>query len=80
MCCTSNEILIRHGIPTAGGFLQQELGIITGMVEAMVVDVQCIMPAIGELAKKFHTKIITTTPKGKMKDADPYRVRRASCA
>jgi carbon-monoxide dehydrogenase catalytic subunit len=69
MCCTANEILIRHGIPTAGGFLQQELGILTGMVEAMVVDVQCIMPAIGELSKKFHTKVITTTHKGKMKDA-----------
>lgn len=69
MCCTANEILVRHGIATAGGFLQQELGILTGMVEAMVVDVQCIMPAIGELSKKFHTKIITTTHKGRMKDA-----------
>jgi carbon-monoxide dehydrogenase catalytic subunit len=69
MCCTANEILVRHGIPTAGGFLQQELGILTGMVEAMVVDVQCIMPAIGELSKKYHTKVVTTTPKGKMKDA-----------
>src|SRR5512135_68244 len=69
MCCTANEILIRHGIATAGGFLQQELGILTGMVEAMVVDVQCIMPAIGELSKQYHTKVITTTPKGKMKDA-----------
>jgi anaerobic carbon-monoxide dehydrogenase catalytic subunit len=69
MCCTANEILVRHGIATAGGFLQQELGIVTGMIEAMAVDVQCIMPAIGQLAKKFHTKIITTTPKGKMVDA-----------
>ncbi|HUJ19543.1 MAG TPA: anaerobic carbon-monoxide dehydrogenase catalytic subunit [Nitrospirota bacterium] len=69
MCCTANEILLRHGIATAGGFLQQELGILTGMVEAMVVDVQCIMPAIGELSKKFHTKVVTTTPKGRMKDA-----------
>jgi carbon-monoxide dehydrogenase catalytic subunit len=69
MCCTSNEILVRHGIPTAGGFLQQELGIITGMVEAMVVDVQCIMPAIAQLSKEFHTKIVTTTSKGKMIDA-----------
>ncbi len=69
MCCTANEILMRHGISTAGGFLQQELGIITGMVEAMVVDVQCIMPAISQLAKHYHTKIITTTPKGKMIDA-----------
>jgi len=69
MCCTANEILVRHGIPTAGGFLQQELGILTGMVEAMVVDVQCIMPAISQVSKNFHTKIITTTPKGKMIDA-----------
>ena len=69
MCCTANEILVRHGIPTAGGFLQQELGIVTGMVEAMVVDVQCIMPAITQVSKNFHTKIITTTPKGKMIDA-----------
>lgn len=69
MCCTANEILIRHGIHTAGGFLQQELGIVTGLIEAMVVDVQCIMPAIAQVAKNFHTKIITTTPKGKMIDA-----------
>ena len=69
MCCTANEILIRHGIATAGGFLQQELGIVTGMIEAMVVDVQCIMPAIAQVAKKYHTKVITTTPKGKMVDA-----------
>ncbi|OGW38306.1 MAG: carbon-monoxide dehydrogenase catalytic subunit [Nitrospirae bacterium GWD2_57_9] len=69
MCCTANEILLRHGIPTAGGFLQQELGILTGMVEAMVVDVQCIMPAISQLSKHFHTKVITTTNKGKMNDA-----------
>jgi anaerobic carbon-monoxide dehydrogenase catalytic subunit len=69
MCCTANEILVRHGIATAGGFLQQELGLLTGMVEAMVVDVQCIMPAIAQLSKNYHTKIITTTPKGKMKDA-----------
>jgi carbon-monoxide dehydrogenase catalytic subunit len=69
MCCTANEILIRHGIHTAGGFLQQELGIVTGLVEAMVVDVQCIMPAIAQVAKNFHTKIVTTTPKGKMIDA-----------
>jgi len=69
MCCTSNEILVRHGIHTAGGFLQQELGLVTGMVEAMVVDVQCIMPALAQLAKQFHTKIITSSSKGKMIDA-----------
>ncbi|MBI4824341.1 MAG: anaerobic carbon-monoxide dehydrogenase catalytic subunit [Nitrospirae bacterium] len=63
MCCTANEVLMRHGIPTAGGFTNQELGIMTGLVDAIVVDVQCIMPALGELSKKFHTKLITTSSK-----------------
>jgi carbon-monoxide dehydrogenase catalytic subunit len=66
ICCTANEILSRHGIPIAGNVLQQELAILTGAVDAMVVDVQCIYQAIGELSKCFHTKIITTSPKGKM--------------
>ncbi|HLB24864.1 MAG TPA: carbon monoxide dehydrogenase, partial [Nitrospirota bacterium] len=63
MCCTSNEILVRHGIKSAGGFLNQELAILTGAVEAMVVDVQCIMPALEGITGKFHTKLITTSPK-----------------
>jgi carbon-monoxide dehydrogenase catalytic subunit len=69
MCCTANEVLMRHGIPTAGGFTNQELGIMTGLIDALSVDVQCIMPAITEVAKKFHTKIVTTSPKAKMYDA-----------
>ena len=63
ICCTANEILMRQGIPAAGNFLQQELAILTGAVEAMVVDVQCIMQALVKLATNFHTKIITTSPK-----------------
>ncbi|MGM0374092.1 MAG: anaerobic carbon-monoxide dehydrogenase catalytic subunit [Chloroflexota bacterium] len=69
ICCTANEILMRQGIPAAGNFLQQELAILTGSVEAMVVDVQCIMQALVGLAENFHTKIITTSPKVKIKDA-----------
>ncbi|MCX8027090.1 MAG: anaerobic carbon-monoxide dehydrogenase catalytic subunit [Thermodesulfovibrionales bacterium] len=69
MCCTANEILMRHGIPTAGGFTNQEIGILTGIIDAITVDVQCIMPAIVELSKRFHTKIITTSAKGKMAGA-----------
>ena len=69
MCCTANEVLMRHGIPTAGGFTNQELGIMTGLVDVMTVDVQCIMPAIAELSKKFHTKIVTTSAKAKMQNA-----------
>ena len=63
ICCTANEILMRQGIPAAGNFLHQELAILTGSVEAMVVDVQCIMQALVDLASKFHTKIITTSAK-----------------
>ncbi|MBM4431218.1 MAG: anaerobic carbon-monoxide dehydrogenase catalytic subunit, partial [Chloroflexi bacterium] len=69
ICCTGNEVLMRHGTPIAGTFLQQELAIITGAVEAMVVDVQCIFPALPELAACFHTKIISTSPKAKFPGA-----------
>jgi anaerobic carbon-monoxide dehydrogenase catalytic subunit len=63
ICCTANEILMRQGVPAAGNFLQQELAILTGAVEAMVVDVQCVMQALVGLAQNFHTQIITTSPK-----------------
>lgn len=69
MCCTANEVLMRHGIPTAGGFTNQELAIMTGLVDALTVDVQCIMPALAELSKKFHTKVITTSYKAKIPGA-----------
>ncbi len=65
MCCTGNEVLMRHGVPVAGNFLQQELAVATGAVEAMVVDIQCIMPALGALTGCFHTKFISTSPKAK---------------
>jgi len=65
ICCTANEVLMRHGVPVAGNFLQQELAIITGAVEVMMVDVQCIMPALQEVAACFHTKLITTNPKAR---------------
>jgi carbon-monoxide dehydrogenase catalytic subunit len=69
ICCTANEILLRHGLPIAGNILQQELAISTGAVEAMVVDVQCIMPALPELCKCFHTHLVTTSAKGKIPGA-----------
>jgi carbon-monoxide dehydrogenase catalytic subunit len=69
ICCTANEILMRQGIPAAGNFLHQELAILTGAVEAMVVDVQCIMQALVDLAANFHTMIITTSPKVRIKGA-----------
>jgi carbon-monoxide dehydrogenase catalytic subunit len=65
ICCTANEILMRHGIPVAGNFLCQELAVLTGAVEVMIVDVQCVMPGLAELTKCFHTKLVTTSPKAR---------------
>jgi carbon-monoxide dehydrogenase catalytic subunit len=61
ICCTANEILMRHGIPVAGNFLQQELAVITGAVEMMLVDVQCCMPSLPEVALAYHTEIVSTS-------------------
>lgn len=69
ICCTANEILLRHGLPIAGNILQQELAVNTGAVEAMVVDVQCIMPSLPEICKCQHTHLITTSPKGSIPGA-----------
>jgi len=69
ICCTSNETLMRQGVPSAGNFLHQELAILTGAIEAMVVDVQCIMQALPNLAQNFHTEVITTSPKVKITKA-----------
>ncbi len=66
ICCTANEILQRHGVPPAGNFLQQELAIITGACDAMVVDIQCVMQNLANVAKCFHTKLITTHPIARM--------------
>lgn len=60
-CCTANELLMRHGVPSAGTFLQQELIIGTGAIEAMVVDIQCIMPAVADTVRHYHTKLISTS-------------------
>ena len=73
VCCTSNEVAMRRGIPMAGNFLQQENVVLTGACEAIVVDVQCIFPALGPLSKCFHTKFITTSPIAQMPDSDFIR-------
>jgi carbon-monoxide dehydrogenase catalytic subunit len=66
ICCTANEIFQRHGVPQAGTYLQQELAIVTGACDAMVVDIQCVFQNLANVAKCFHTKLITTHPIAKM--------------
>jgi carbon-monoxide dehydrogenase catalytic subunit len=75
ICCSANEILMRRGIPVAGNFLQQELAIATGAVEAMIVDLQCIMPGLPKVASCFHTKLISTHPKAKFPGMDHMEFR-----
>lgn len=74
ICCTANEVLQRHGVPNAGNFLQQELAIVTGACDAMVVDVQCVMQNLANVAKCFHTKLITTHPMAKMEQSNVHHI------
>jgi carbon-monoxide dehydrogenase catalytic subunit len=70
ICCTANEVLMRHGVPVAGNFLQQELAIVTGAVELMITDVQCCMASLPTVAACYHTKILTTNPIARNRDAE----------
>ncbi len=70
LCCTGNELLMRRGVPMAGNHLMQELVIMTGALEMMIVDYQCIMPAVTEVAKCYHTKVVSTFDKAKFPDAE----------
>ena len=69
LCCTGNELLMRHGIPIAGNELDQELAIATGSVDVMVIDYQCIFPSITDTAKCYHTKVVSTSPLSKVPGA-----------
>jgi len=78
ICCTANEILMRYGIPPAGNFLHQELAVLTGAVEVMIVDVQCIMQALAPLTQRFHTKLVTTSPKARIPGAEHIEFHEAT--
>ena len=78
VCCTSNAVAMRHGIPMAGNYLNQENVVLTGACEAIVVDVQCIFPALGPLSKCFHTKFITTSPIARIPDSEFIRFSSAT--
>lgn len=80
VCCTGNEVMVRHGIPLATNYLSQELALVTGAVDAMVVDVQCIMPSVTEIGACFHTEIITTMDDNRIPGATHVRFREATAA
>jgi carbon-monoxide dehydrogenase catalytic subunit len=72
ICCTGNEVLSRAGVAIATNFATQELAIMTGLVDAIVVDVQCIMPSLRSLSECFHTKVVTTMPISKIPGSYHY--------
>jgi len=70
LCCTGNEVLMRQGIPMAGNHLMTELAIITGAVELILVDYQCIMPSLVQVADCYHTKFVSTSDKARFTGAE----------
>ena len=74
VCCTGNESMLRHGIPLAANYLSQEMVIVTGVLDAMVVDVQCVMPGLVPVAEDFHTRVITTMDDNKIPGAEHVSV------
>jgi carbon-monoxide dehydrogenase catalytic subunit len=69
ICCTGNEIMMRHGIPACTHSVSQEMAIVTGALDAMVVDYQCIMPSVASVAECAGTTLITTMDIGKIPGA-----------
>jgi carbon-monoxide dehydrogenase catalytic subunit len=63
MCCSGAEVLVRHGIPHAGNFMSTEAVLVTGAVDAMTVDVQCIKQGLAKVADCYQTLLITTNPR-----------------
>jgi carbon-monoxide dehydrogenase catalytic subunit len=54
----------------AGNHLMTELALVTGAVEVVVVDYQCIMPSLVDVAGCYHSRIVTTSPKAKFTGAE----------
>jgi carbon-monoxide dehydrogenase catalytic subunit len=70
MCCSGAEMLVRHGVPHAGNFMSTEAVLVTGAVDAMAVDVQCIKQGLAKVAECYGTKLFTTNPRCKIQGAD----------
>ncbi|HUU03572.1 MAG TPA: anaerobic carbon-monoxide dehydrogenase catalytic subunit [Myxococcota bacterium] len=77
ICCSANELLMRHGVPIVGNFLQQEMALATGAIELMAVDVQCIMDSLARVSKNYHTKFITTNYRAKIPGAEHIQFEEA---
>ncbi len=70
MCCSGAEMLSRHAVPHAGNFMSTEAILVTGAVDAMAVDVQCIKQALAPVSKCYETYLFTTNPRAKIEGAE----------
>mgnify|MGYP001546480066 FL=1 len=70
MCCSGAEMLSRHGVPHAGNFMSTETVLVTGAVDAMCVDVQCIKQGLVAVADCYNTPLITTNPRCHIEGAE----------
>jgi carbon-monoxide dehydrogenase catalytic subunit len=69
MCCSGAEVLVRHAIPHAGNFMSTEAILVTGAVDTMCVDVQCIKQGLVKVAECYNTPLVTTNPCCKIEGA-----------
>ncbi len=69
MCCSGLEVLSRHGVPHAGNFSSTEPILVTGAVDAMAVDIQCIQQGLVKVAECYGTPLFTTNPRCKIEGA-----------
>jgi carbon-monoxide dehydrogenase catalytic subunit len=69
MCCSGAEMMSRHGVPHAGNFMSTEAIIVTGAVDAMCVDIQCIKQGLVSVADCYKTPVITTNTRAHIEGA-----------
>jgi len=69
MCCSGAEMMARHGVPHAGNFSSTEAILVTGAVDAMAVDIQCIKQGLAAVAKCYDTPLITTNTRAHIEGA-----------
>ncbi len=69
MCCSGAEMMSRHGVPHAGNFMSTEAIMVTGAVDVMCVDIQCIKQGLVSVADCYQTPLITTNPRAHIEGA-----------
>jgi len=69
MCCSGLDVMSRHGLPHAGNFSSTEAVLVTGAVDAMTVDIQCIKQDLKKVADFYDTPFITTNYRAKIEGA-----------